>query len=100
MVIFGYASVNAIDVITRAVRFFIPKVKTFMMFLMLLNFPLSIGFFIAMHVVRFRGSGKDCALSLLYYRGHLILYYVIAVWSFIGLTTIAVIIQVFVKRRK
>ncbi len=57
VVIYGFAGLNIADVLIRVARIFIPKIKTIMVFLMFLNFLIMIGFFIAIHIVRFRASG-------------------------------------------
>ena len=94
VVIYGYAGINIADVLIRLARVFIPKFKPAMVFLMLLNFAIMIGFFIAIHVVRFRASGEVCSKDLLIYRGTFLLIYVIAAWTFFGTSLIAIVIYV------
>ena len=50
-------------------------------FITLLYFFSVIGFFIAIHVVRFSDSGVLCSETLLQQRGNLLLGYVIIVWT-------------------
>ncbi len=96
VVMIGYSAVNILDVMIRLMRFWFPKIKYLMALLMLINFLAAIGFFIAMHVVRFRGAGLDCSEALLFYRGSLLKVYIIAAWSFAGLSIIATLIYVLV----
>ena len=59
-----------------------------------------VGFFIAIHVVRFRGSGQICAEKILDYRGAFLLTYMIAAWTFFGVSCIGIIAYALVKRHK
>ena len=85
VVILGSAATCVIDFIARFVRLRATSQTTKMKaglitFLYLFSI---IGFFIAIHVVRFSDSGVMCSETLLQQRGNLLLGYVIIVWTLI-----------------
>ena len=65
----------------------------------IINFFIIIGFFIAIHVVRFRGSGEVCSESLLKYRGAFLKIYIIAAWSFFGAIFVGTVTYGCIKRQ-
>ena len=99
VVIFGYAGVSFVDIVVRLARILIPKVKALMELFKIINFFIIVGFFIAIHVVRFRGSGEVCSESLLKYRGAFLQIYIIAAWSLFGAVVVATLTYGCIRRR-
>ena len=87
------------DIVVRLARILIPKVKALMELFKIINFFIIVGFFIAIHVVRFRGSGEVCSGSLLKKRGAFLKIYIIAAWSFFGALMVGTLTYGCIKRQ-
>ncbi len=76
------------------------KLQPLIVTLTLMNLLVGFGFFLAIHIVRFRPSGEICSNIILIERGKLMKYYVIALWSFVGFFLIGMILIIYFIKRK
>ncbi|TNV80813.1 hypothetical protein FGO68_gene9515 [Halteria grandinella] len=93
VVIIGFAVTTLLDFILQVLRFteVLPKFSSLIVILQLINFLVVIGFFIALHIVRFDRAGRECSTDdslyrnfAVYERGFLLKAYVIAAWTLFG----------------
>ena len=102
MVLLGYAGCCVLDALMQLIRVteVLKSYQYIIVIIMLLNFVVTLGFFIAIHVVRFRGSGMDCSELYLQHRGRMFKIYVIAAWSFLCASCIITLGYGFYLRRR
>lgn len=109
VVIVGFAVTCLIDFIFQVLRFteVLPKYSSLILILSLVNFLVVIGFFIAIHVVRFDEAGRACSTDdslfqtfALPKRGLLLKAYVFAAWSgFAALCLGSIGFAMYLKKR-
>ena len=108
-VIIGFAVAALFDFIMQMLRYTesFKRQQHIIVILSLVNFLVVIGFFIAIHFVRFSEAGRACSAPEDYFqsfalnkRGLLLKAYVIAAWSAFGLLCVgSIIFAVYLKKR-
>ena len=104
VVLRGYGIICLLDFFFELLRAseILRKLQPLIVLLTFLNLMVGFGFFLAIHIVRFRPSGSLCSDYKIYLleRGKLMKYYVIALWSVIGFFIISMIMLIKYLRHK